>query len=257
MAFFPPAGAPNVLDRIFPERAIGGFSRVDPEVLFALKVLSILTEDMIVLDFGAGRGAMADPPGSFAKNLNILRGRCTRVIGLDVDPVVRTNPTLDEAIVVDAGSDLPLPDASVDLIVARSVLEHIDDPRRVASELARVLRPGGWFCASTPSRWGYVAIGARLIPNRLHARVLAPIQAGSRQERDVFPTHYRLNTKKHIRAHFPEREFHDFSYYLSGEPTYNFNSRLFAELLRFYQGVVPAALKKNFHIFLQRKMGPS
>jgi SAM-dependent methyltransferase len=245
--------APNVLDRIFPERAIGGFSRVDPEVLFALKVLSLLNEHMTVLDFGAGRGAMADDPVSFAKGLNILKGRCARVIGVDVDPVVRSNPTIDEAIVLGPESALPLPDASVDLIVARSVFEHLDDPRWVAGELARVLKPGGWLCASTPNRWGYVAVAAQLIPNRLHARVLAPVQAGSRHERDVFPTRYRLNTKRRIGRYFHKRDFQDFSYYLSGEPTYNFNSRLVAELLRFYQGIIPPALKKNFHVFLRRR----
>lgn len=257
MTLVPLMGAPNVLDRIFPERAIGGFSRVDPEVLFALKVLSLLREDMTVLDFGAGRGAMADEPVSFARSLNILKGRCARVLGLDVDPIVRMNPTVDEAVVIEAGSNLPLLNASVDIVVARSVLEHIEDPRAVATELTRVVKPGGWVCASTPNRWGYVAMAARLIPNRHHAGVLGSAQAGSRQERDVFPTFYSLNSKRSIREYFPASQFDDFSYYLSGEPTYNFNNRFVAELLRGYQGLVPGALKKNFHVFLKRKAGPS
>ena len=37
------------------------------------------------------------------------------------------------------------------LIVALDVLEHIDDPRPVVSELARRLAPGGWFVATVPA----------------------------------------------------------------------------------------------------------
>ncbi|HRJ12033.1 MAG TPA: methyltransferase domain-containing protein [Alphaproteobacteria bacterium] len=41
------------------------------------------------------------------------------------------------------GEVLPLPDASVDLIVCHTVLEHVRDPEKVVSEMHRVLRPGG------------------------------------------------------------------------------------------------------------------
>jgi SAM-dependent methyltransferase len=42
-----------------------------------------------------------------------------------------------------AGESLPLPDASVDLILMNDVMEHVVDPERVLAECARVLRPGG------------------------------------------------------------------------------------------------------------------
>jgi SAM-dependent methyltransferase len=38
---------------------------------------------------------------------------------------------------------LPLADASVDLVVAEHVVEHVLDPFRMAAEIERVLRPGG------------------------------------------------------------------------------------------------------------------
>jgi SAM-dependent methyltransferase len=39
--------------------------------------------------------------------------------------------------------NIPLPDGSVDAVMCVSVLEHMDDPRTVVSEFARVLRPNG------------------------------------------------------------------------------------------------------------------
>jgi ubiquinone/menaquinone biosynthesis C-methylase UbiE len=48
------------------------------------------------------------------------------------------------AEVVDAGAgDLPVPDASVDTVVATLVFCTIPDPQAALSEIARVLRPGG------------------------------------------------------------------------------------------------------------------
>ncbi len=40
-------------------------------------------------------------------------------------------------------ADVPLPDASVDLVVCSHVLEHVEDDRGAMAEMARVLRPGG------------------------------------------------------------------------------------------------------------------
>ena len=45
---------------------------------------------------------------------------------------------------------LPLPDAQVDVVVARSVLVHVDDTSAVVHELARVLRPGGRLSLREP-----------------------------------------------------------------------------------------------------------
>ena len=46
--------------------------------------------------------------------------------------------------------DLPFEDASFDICVAVSVLEHVADPQRCESEMRRVLKPGGFVFAETP-----------------------------------------------------------------------------------------------------------
>jgi SAM-dependent methyltransferase len=48
---------------------------------------------------------------------------------------------------------LPVPDASVDRVIASEVLEHIPDDRTALAEIARVLRPGGRVAVTVP-RYG-------------------------------------------------------------------------------------------------------
>jgi SAM-dependent methyltransferase len=48
---------------------------------------------------------------------------------------------------------LPVPDASVDRVIASEVLEHIADDRTAIAEIARVLKPGGRVAVTVP-RYG-------------------------------------------------------------------------------------------------------
>ena len=49
---------------------------------------------------------------------------------------------------------LPFEDGSFDTVVSFHVLEHTEDPGKVLSEMARVLRPGGIVLLAVPFMWG-------------------------------------------------------------------------------------------------------
>lgn len=53
---------------------------------------------------------------------------------------------------VGVGEDLPYADAQFDAVVCVDVLEHVADLPKVASEVARVLKPGGMFLFDTINR---------------------------------------------------------------------------------------------------------
>jgi len=242
--------------RHYPEIAVGGFSRVDWAILFWSQVAALLRPDHRVLDFGAGRGEhILDDPVAYRRDLATLKGRCREVVGCDVSEAVLSNPFLDSADILDPRGTLPYPSNSFDMIVSRFVFEHLADPARVAAELVRVLKPGGWLCVVTPNKWGYVALGARLVPNRLHARALGRVQPGRKAE-DVFPTLYRLNSPADLRRHFGHAcDVHSFR--LSGDPAYHFGSPLLYGLFRTAHALLPAALQTAICAFIRKRPEPS
>lgn len=67
-------------------------------------------------------------------------------------------------------TEVPLPDASFDLITAFEVIEHVEDWRRMLAEARRLLAPGGQFVVSTPNRDYYAESRKAAGPNPFHAR---------------------------------------------------------------------------------------
>lgn len=222
----------SLLQRIYPEVSAGGFSRIDGTIQFFIRVNALVEPGMTVLDIGAGRGATAETNAA-TRWLYSLRGKVRKVIGLDVDDAVHSNPFLDEATTYDGGR-IPFEDASMDLIVSDHTFEHIRHPEVFASEINRVLKPGGWLCARTPHFYSLLYVASLLVPNASHARVLQRVQP-TRKAEDVFPTFYKLNSRRAIERHFPPASWQHCSYTFSPEPGYHFGNRIVFELLRAYQ----------------------
>lgn len=206
-----------VMQAAYPELAAGGYSRRDGTMEFFQRVNALLQPHYVICDLGAGRGAAAEDRVSARRDVAVLRGKVARVIGADLDPVVRTNPTVDEAVVLPADGPYPFADGMFDLIVSDHTLEHVQRPDFFAAEVDRVLKPGGWFCARTPYRWGLTGIATTSVPNRLHVGLLSVLQP-SRKVQDVFPTHYKLNTSREIQTAFPGWSHHSYRY--RPEPAY-------------------------------------
>ena len=243
---------PSVVSRFFPEKTVSGFTHVDGTIGFYTQIAALLRPEHRVLDFGAGRGEqIMDDPIGYRRTLVNFQGRCAHVEGCDVDPVVLSNPFLDSAKVLVPGDPLPYPDASFDIIVSRYVFEHVDDPAWMARELLRITKPGGWICAVTPNSFGYIAMAARMVPNRHHVRALSRIQPGRKAE-DVFPTRYRLNTRRALERHFGgEAVVH--TYTASAEPAYHFNSSVVFGTFKLLHKLLPDFFQTTLFIFINKR----
>jgi SAM-dependent methyltransferase len=237
--------------RFYPEASISGFSHVDGTVALFTQIAAVLRPTDNVLDFGAGRGEpLFDDPIGWRRQLCDLKDRCKRLDGCDVDKAVFENPFLDHAEVIRIGEPLPYGDNSFDIVIARSVLEHVDTPQFTAAELLRVTKPGGVIAAVTPNKWGHIAVGARLVPNRLHVRALESIQPGRKAE-DVFPTRYLMNTPAALRRAFAGADV----YVTPGasEPAYHFGRPLVYRMVKWLNKHLPAALQPTLYVYVRKR----
>ena len=241
--------------RWYPEVAVGGFTHVDGTVEFYTRINSILEPSFVVLDLGCGRGAAQDDPSPWRRQLQILRGKCARVIGADLDPAASSNPHIDEFLLIEDGK-VALPDAHVDLYVSDAVLEHVDDVAGFFAECARLVKPGGYLCLRTPNAWNYATIATRAIPNRLHARVLSVVQP-ERKEEDVFPTRYRCNTVRGIRSTMERHGFDGIVHTYESEPAYVSFSGITYALGVLHQRYAPQPLRRTIMAYGRRRTGPA
>ena len=246
----------SLLHCFYPESRFGGYSDRDGTVAFYGRIQGMLSPGMTVLDVGCGRGAgLVDDPVPWRRELRRLRGRCERVIGIDIDPVGAENSGLDEFRHLRDPLAWPVDDASVDLIVSDFVLEHVDDAASFFSEVNRVLKPGGVFCARTTNRLGYVGLAASLVPNRRHAGVLGKVQR-DRKEIDVFPTRYRVNTVWRLRAELRKVGFEAVVYGYEAEPSYLQFSTIAYGFGKLLHALTPPPLRTCLFAF-GRKVGPA
>jgi 2-polyprenyl-3-methyl-5-hydroxy-6-metoxy-1,4-benzoquinol methylase len=116
----------------------------------------------VIADVGCGDGATIS-----ALHAAGLLGATTFAIDLSetrVRNAERVAPGVT-GTVADAATT-GLPDGSVEGVVCTQVIEHVPDDRAVAREIARILRPGGWWYISSVVKrdrawWLYTVDGER------------------------------------------------------------------------------------------------
>ncbi|MBN1828337.1 MAG: class I SAM-dependent methyltransferase [Deltaproteobacteria bacterium] len=204
--------------KYYPESRFGGFSDLDGTIIFYTRVNSLIMPEMVVLDIGCGRGKCSEDKISYRKNLQTFRGKCKKVIGLDIDADARQNPYIDEFLLIN-GEKWPLLDGSIDLAICDAVLEHIPDPDIFFGECKRVIKNGGYLCIRTPNKFSYFGLISHFIPNKYHSRVLKIAQP-ERKEVDVFPAYYKINTIRGLRAYLNKYGFDHCVYGYEEEPSY-------------------------------------
>jgi ubiquinone/menaquinone biosynthesis C-methylase UbiE len=106
-----------------------------------IAMASVLRPGSTVLDDGCGTGHL------------IERLSDAKVIGLDLsNGMLRQARKRSSCLVQGDSQRLPLPDAQFDLVIARSLLHHLPDPRRGIAEIYRVLKPGGQVVVADTNR---------------------------------------------------------------------------------------------------------
>ncbi|SOJ54102.1 putative S-adenosylmethionine-dependent methyltransferase [Mycobacterium simulans] len=147
----PPADQPPAVDavltltgeRTIPDLDIENYWFRRHEVVYERLATRCAGRD--VLEAGCGEGYGAD----------LIAGVARRVVAVDYDEaaVAHVRHRYPRVEVMQANlAELPLPDASVDVVVNFQVIEHLWDQGQFVRECARVLRPSGLLMVSTPNR---------------------------------------------------------------------------------------------------------
>jgi SAM-dependent methyltransferase len=161
-----------------------GYRHPDQDFISRIKSVASRRPGAVWADLGGGSNFY----------VHLLRGHFRAAFGIDADPAYlgsRPGPDLLGDIL-----RLPFKTGSVDLLTSFMVIEHIPRPEGFAEEIDRVLAEGGVFLFVTVNRryWGSRLNAA--LPESLKTRLLGLLFR--REERDIFPAYYRLNTREDI-----------------------------------------------------------
>ena len=121
--------------------------------------------DQIVIDIGGGKSC------PFAKHAN-AEARTT-IVALDISAEeLRSNADVTLKVVGDLTGRMPMGNETADLIVSRSVLEHLEDLDSFMRECLRVLKKGGYTIHLWPSKYAPFAVLNQVLPNFISKRLL-------------------------------------------------------------------------------------
>jgi ubiquinone/menaquinone biosynthesis C-methylase UbiE len=161
---------------------------IHPYKIYERKILAKLNADSVLLDAGCGRTAPV---------LSKFVGKAKRLLGVELvefDP--KTVPAGVELIQANLAKVSQVGDASVDLVISRSVLEHIKEIEPVYREMHRILKPGGGFIFLVPNFGDYVSLISWIVPNKFHAYIVSKTEG--RDTHDTFPAYYKSNSRSSV-----------------------------------------------------------
>ena len=172
-----------------------------PADVYEATVANAITPGVAWLDVGGGASPFPDNPGLAAE----LAGRAGRFVGVDPSPNVYANPYVRERH--QGFIEQYYPTDPFDVATLRMVVEHVTDPPEVVAALARLVRPGGVVILLTVDLLSPITVVSHLTPFGLHHPIKKLLWGG--EEKDTFPTAYRMNTRRELKRLFTRGGFRE------------------------------------------------
>ena len=149
------AATTTELEQDFRQRAIEAAGGISAEPIYRMVWDRIASEKLSgsVLDFGAGKGNLTR--ALFAS------GRFSSVTGVDALARPESLPADVRWVQGDLNEELAL--ESFDVVIATEVIEHLENPRAVFRQFARLLKPSGKLILTMPNQESLRSYAALLI----------------------------------------------------------------------------------------------
>lgn len=174
----------------------------DSQYLYVDKLLTVVNAESYWLDLGCGHRIV---PAWTGFDETILSGRAGFLVGVDRDlESLLRHQNLDAKVIADIDA-LPFRPGTFNLVTANMVVEHLQEPSANLREIARVLQPGGAFIFHTVNILHYNAFISWLLPQSIKVRLVNFLE--NRHAKDIYPTHYHLNTQRSISKVAPDAGF--------------------------------------------------
>jgi len=175
-----------------------------PDDWYEAAVFGLVSGTTTWLDVGCGRSMF---PFNHA-TAKLLSERCRLLVGLDPSDNIHANDLVHER--VQCPLEDYVTDRRFDLVTLRMVAEHITDPVAAVGALARLTAVGGRVVVYTVSKWAPATMVSAITPFWLHVAAKRVLWQGN--ERDAFPTAYRMNTRSELGRLFAAGGFEEESF---------------------------------------------
>ncbi len=175
---------------------------IDRERQWTQRLYTALLEKLIAPDtrwLDAGCGHQLSDGWNIVEEQDVVK-RAACVIGCDASlHSIRKHRSVNRKV-VSTLEELPFQDGEFNLVTLNMVAEHLSNPKRALHEMARVLAPNGHLVVHTPNCAGYymilMRVGKALLPRSAVLSLARFLEY--REPEDVFPTSYRINTRKQL-----------------------------------------------------------
>lgn len=180
------------------------------------------------------------------------------VIGLDIDQAEldkAPSGAYDRVVCADITRFEP-GDIVADLVICRTVLEHVRDNEAAFASLAGILKPGGVLLVFVPSKYALFAIANRVLPERTKQRLLFSLFPHKADGHSGFPAFYDRCTPWQFRRLAASNELETREqrlYYWSSYFTIVFPLHAVMQTLKWaLRPVAPELLAETFGMALQK-----
>lgn len=177
------------------------FDYFTPDEWYEALVAKLVFAGCRWLDVGCGRFLFP----SNAALAQQLADRAGHLTGVDPSDNIHDNPFVDERF-QGLLEEYQISE-SFDLVTFRMVVEHVTDPEATVAKLAKLVRPGGRVVVYTVNRWSPVTLVSAVTPFALHGPLVKFFF--NTEERDAFPTAYRMNTRQTLARQFADGGFRE------------------------------------------------
>lgn len=146
-------------DRVLRAKPPLYFERFDADILDKRPIVRDLLEKAFSIQFPQKAGSVLDLGCGTAFYFPILAKHAESVLGVDVcEPMLEQAQETIEAcglthcrVVKSSACNIPVDDASIDVVHSWDFLHHVSDLTQVFAEIQRVLKPGGRYLAVEPN----------------------------------------------------------------------------------------------------------